>query len=107
MTLQELEGGEILLRLAHLFEVGEDAELADVASVPLQSLFPMPIKDVTELSLSGNQLKSEMRTLQWRTDDDTHAGENRIIRTESMHGESFIVELGPMEIKTFSVALRQ
>ncbi|KAL7616275.1 hypothetical protein Lser_V15G04007 [Lactuca serriola] len=39
LTLQELEDGKILLRLAHLYEVGEDKDLSVMTSVELQKLF--------------------------------------------------------------------
>jgi alpha-mannosidase len=39
LTLQELENGEVLLRLAHLFEVGEDSEYSVMAKVELKKLF--------------------------------------------------------------------
>ncbi|XP_043724653.1 probable alpha-mannosidase At5g13980 isoform X2 [Telopea speciosissima] len=40
LTLQELEDGNVLLRLAHLYEMGEDKDLAVMASVDLKKLFP-------------------------------------------------------------------
>ncbi|KAL7600470.1 hypothetical protein Lser_V15G23617 [Lactuca serriola] len=39
LTLQELEDGKILLRLAHLYEVGEDKDLSVMTSVELHKLF--------------------------------------------------------------------
>ncbi|CAH1451680.1 unnamed protein product [Lactuca virosa] len=40
ITLQELESGKALLRLAHLYEVGEDKDYSVMASVELKKLFP-------------------------------------------------------------------
>ncbi|CAA7017892.1 unnamed protein product [Microthlaspi erraticum] len=37
---EELDIGNVLLRLAHLYEVGEDKELSELASVQLKKLFP-------------------------------------------------------------------
>ncbi|KAE8717122.1 Alpha-mannosidase [Hibiscus syriacus] len=61
ITLQELESGKVLLRLAHLYEMGEDKEYSVMASVELKKLFPnKKIKKVTEMSLSANQERGEM-----------------------------------------------
>uniref|UniRef100_A0A6N2KVV7 Uncharacterized protein n=1 Tax=Salix viminalis TaxID=40686 RepID=A0A6N2KVV7_SALVM len=40
LTLQELNDGKVLLRLAHLYEVGEDKDLSVMASVELKKVFP-------------------------------------------------------------------
>ncbi|KAJ4729554.1 Alpha-mannosidase [Melia azedarach] len=40
ITLQELENGKVLLRLAHLYETGEDKEYSVLTSVELKKLFP-------------------------------------------------------------------
>jgi alpha-mannosidase len=39
ITLQELDDESVLLRLAHLYEVGEDEELSTVTTVDLRALF--------------------------------------------------------------------
>ncbi|TQD75468.1 hypothetical protein C1H46_038969 [Malus baccata] len=40
ITLQELENREVLLRLAHLYEIGEDKDYSVLANVELKKLFP-------------------------------------------------------------------
>ncbi|KAK9104022.1 hypothetical protein Scep_020866 [Stephania cephalantha] len=61
ITLQEMEDGKVLLRLAHLYEVGEDKELSGIASVELKKVFPRKkISKVTEMNLSANQERAEM-----------------------------------------------
>ncbi|CAN6805925.1 unnamed protein product [Brassica oleracea] len=39
LTLQELDDGNVLLRLAHLYEVGENKDLSGVSTVELKKLF--------------------------------------------------------------------
>ncbi|KAI3960584.1 hypothetical protein MKX01_003758 [Papaver californicum] len=112
ITLQELEDGKVLLRLAHLYETGEDFEYSAMANVELKKMFgKRTIKEVTETSLSTNQEKSEMKTMKW-----TVEGESGQPSTPRRGGQqppskrggpvnlsTQIVHLGPMEIRTFLI----
>ncbi|KAI7740716.1 hypothetical protein M8C21_023527, partial [Ambrosia artemisiifolia] len=103
ITLQELESGTVLLRLAHLYEVGEDKDYSGMASVELKKLFPnRKISKVTEMNLSGNQERDEMekKRLNWKVKDSSEA---KIVRGGVVDSEKLVVELGPMEIRTFFV----
>lgn len=103
ITLQELESGKVLLRLAHLYEVGEDKDHSVMASVELKKLFPnRMISKVTEMNLSGNQERSEMdrKRLNWKVKDSSEA---KIVRGGAVDSEKLVVELGPMEIRTFFI----
>lgn len=111
ITLQELDNKRVLLRLAHIFEIGEDTELSTIATVDLKKLFAQfEIIEVVEMSLTANQKKESMSPLQWNVEgeDITRKGE---IEKESLlrgkpHKEGVsVVELGPMEIRTYSLAL--
>ncbi|WVZ58027.1 hypothetical protein U9M48_008341 [Paspalum notatum var. saurae] len=67
VTLQNLDDGTTLLRLAHLFQAGEDPVYSVVAKVDLKKVFgKRTIKELTETNLSANQKKSEMKKLNWR-----------------------------------------
>ncbi|XP_071709987.1 alpha-mannosidase At3g26720 isoform X1 [Rutidosis leptorrhynchoides] len=106
ITLQELENGKVLLRLAHLYEVGEDKDYSSIASVELKKLFPnRKINKVTEMNLSGNQERDEMerKKLKWSVKDSSEA--KKIVRGGSVDPEKLVVELGPMEIRTFFIDL--
>ncbi|PIA57396.1 hypothetical protein AQUCO_00600257v1 [Aquilegia coerulea] len=101
MTLQELEDGNVLLRLAHLYEAGEDAEFSALAKVELKKMFvKRTISRVTETSLSSNQDKSEIKKMKWKVE-----GEGQElpapVRGAPVDNSTLIVELGPMEIRTF------
>ncbi|XP_042478440.1 alpha-mannosidase [Macadamia integrifolia] len=100
ITLQELDDGTVLLRLAHLYEAGEDPVYSKMAKVELKKIFTRNvIKEVRETSLSTNQEKSEMKKMKWKVDGDV--GEKPPIRGGPIDGSSLVVELGPMEIRTF------
>nr|GMC96915.1 alpha-mannosidase-like isoform X5 [Ipomoea batatas] len=101
ITLQELADGGVLLRFAHLYEAGEDADYSSVAKVELKKMFPAKnIKAVKEMSLSANQLKSEMKRMSWKVEGDK-GKDPTPIRGGPVDMSSLIVELGPMEIRTF------
>ncbi|XP_058107981.1 alpha-mannosidase-like isoform X3 [Magnolia sinica] len=101
ITLQELDDGNVLLRLAHVYEAGEDAEYSSMANVELKKIFATKmIKEVKETSLSTNQDKSEMRSMKWKVKGDN--GESPApVRGSLVNNATLIVELGPMEIRTF------
>ncbi|EPS72012.1 hypothetical protein M569_02745, partial [Genlisea aurea] len=106
ITLQELEDQSVLVRFAHLFEAGEDANYSVLSNVELKKMFPgKKIRKAREMSLSGNQERAEMeaRKLRWRTaegDDDDDAA----VRGEGFDpDEKMVVQLAPMEIRTFLV----
>ncbi|GAB2278382.1 hypothetical protein Dimus_013066 [Dionaea muscipula] len=105
LTLQELNDGKVLLRLAHLYEVGEDKDLSVMTSVELKKLFPSKkIGRVTEMSLSANQERAEMekKRLVWKVENDPDS-ESTVIRGGPINPTKLEVELGPMEIRTFVI----
>lgn len=103
ITLQELENGKVLLRLAHLYETGEDKDYSVLASVELKKLFPKKINKVREMSLSANQEKAEMekRRLVWEVEGSGERSE--VVRGGPVDPQTLVVELGPMEIRTFLI----
>ncbi|KAA8530055.1 hypothetical protein F0562_004764 [Nyssa sinensis] len=85
ITLQELESGKVLLRLAHLYEIGEDKDYSVMTSVELKRLFPnKKIHKLTEMNLSGNQERAEMekKRLAWKV-EGTSDSEPKISNSES------------------------
>ncbi|GMH06556.1 hypothetical protein Nepgr_008396 [Nepenthes gracilis] len=102
ITLQELEDGRILIRLAHLYEADEDLEYSTMATIELKKVFAgKEIKEVKETSLSANQGKWQMRRLNWKVEGDNDAEEPSPIRGGPVDASTLVVELGPMEIRTF------
>ncbi|KAI3671466.1 hypothetical protein L1987_87204 [Smallanthus sonchifolius] len=107
LTLQELEDGKALLRLAHLYEIGEDKDLSVITSVELKKLFAKrKITKVSEMSLSANQGREEMekKRLVWKAEgskNDEPTGQ----RGGPVDPQKLVVELAPMEIRTFIVTV--
>ncbi|XP_059645280.1 alpha-mannosidase At3g26720 isoform X3 [Cornus florida] len=106
LTLQELESGKVLLRLAHLYEIGEDKEYSVMTSVELKKLFPdKEIRKVTEMNLSANQERAEMekKRLIWKVEGSSE--EPKVLRGGPVDPAKLVVELAPMEIRTFFIDL--
>ncbi|KAG7984987.1 hypothetical protein I3843_03G001300 [Carya illinoinensis] len=104
ITLQELENGKVLLRLAHLYEIGEDKDYSMMGSVEMKKLFPnRKINKVTEMSLSANQERAEMenKRLVWKVEGP--AEEPKVLRGGPVDPVELVVELAPMEIRTFFI----
>ncbi|RAL41460.1 hypothetical protein DM860_010254 [Cuscuta australis] len=107
ITLQELEDKTVLIRLAHLYEAGEDKDLSTIATVELKKLFPgRKINKVKETSLSANQEREEMekKRLIWKA-NGTSSEQWHSSRGRPLDPVKLIVELAPMEIRTFVVEL--
>ncbi|XP_068639714.1 alpha-mannosidase isoform X2 [Aristolochia californica] len=105
-THEELDDGSVLLRLAHLYEADEDAQYSNMATVELKKIFASRrIKEVKETTLSANQDKTSMKTLKWRVEGDQGVTSNPL-RGAPLIVTSLIVELGPMEIRTFVIRFR-
>ncbi|KAK7282128.1 hypothetical protein RIF29_10693 [Crotalaria pallida] len=105
ITLQDLGDGKVLLRLAHLYEILEDEQLSAVATVELKKLFPhKQINKVSEVSLSANQERAEMerKRLVWQVKGSPKIGKWQ--RGRPIDPEKLIVELGPTEIRTFTIS---
>ncbi|KAL0014657.1 hypothetical protein SO802_001726 [Lithocarpus litseifolius] len=105
ITLQELDDGKVLLRLAHLYEIGEDKNLSVMTSVELKKLFPgKKIGKVTETNLSANQERTEMekKRLVWKVEGSSRE-ENKVVRGGPVDPAKLVVELAPMEIRTFVI----
>lgn len=106
ITLQELDGGKVLLRLAHLYEIGEDKDLSVLTNVELKKLFPRKkISKVTETSLTANQERIEMekKRLVWKVEGPSSRNDAEVKRGRPVDPASLIVELVPMEIRTFII----
>lgn len=70
-----------------------------IMMVILLSMF-LQIKEIRETNLSTNQEKSEMKTLKWKVEGD-NGDEIAPLRGGPVDNSTLVVELGPMEIRTF------
>ncbi|XP_038973707.1 alpha-mannosidase-like isoform X1 [Phoenix dactylifera] len=101
ITLQVLDDGTVLLRLAHLYEAGEDVQYSTMAKVELKRVFAKKmIKELKETSLSTNQEKSEMKKMTWQVEGD-NGRFPAPVRGGPVNNVTLVIELGPMEIRTF------
>ncbi|GMY12972.1 alpha-mannosidase At3g26720-like [Fagus crenata] len=104
ITLQELANGKVLLRLAHLYEIGEDNDYSVTASVDLKKLFQnKKISKVKEMSLSANQERAEMEKKKLAWEVEGPAEEPKVERGGPVDPVKLVVELAPMEIRTFLI----
>ncbi|CAN6572506.1 unnamed protein product [Malus baccata var. baccata] len=109
ITLQELDDGKVLLRLAHLYEMGEDRDLSVMANVELKQLFPRKkVGKLTEMNLSANQERTgmEKKRLNWKVEEGS-SSEAKVARGGTVDPAKLVVELAPMEIRTFLVEFNQ
>ncbi|XP_057730935.1 probable alpha-mannosidase At5g13980 [Arachis stenosperma] len=107
ITLQDLGDGKVLLRLAHLYEVGEDKYLSAKATVELKKVFHnKQVIKISEMSLSANQERAEMerKRLAWQVKGSTQ--EPHISRGGPVDPQKLVVELAPMEIRTFIISFK-
>jgi hypothetical protein len=101
------EGPDVfMLRLAHQFGRGEDAELSKPAVVDLDSLFQnLEILQVEEMGLTGTISRSEVlkRRFAWKIDGEAPRTEVEAQKEKygAMNGNS--VTLGPLQIRTFKI----
>ncbi|KAK4845816.1 hypothetical protein QYF36_009408 [Acer negundo] len=105
LTLEELDDGKVLLRLAHLYEIGEDKDLSVSTSVELKKLFPnKKIGKVIKMSLSANQQRTKKKKrLVWKVEGISSKEESKLVRGGLVDPTKLIVELAPMEIYTFVI----
>ncbi|GJW16626.1 alpha-mannosidase-like protein [Tanacetum coccineum] len=92
---QELGSGKVLLRLAHLYEVGEDKDYSVMANVELKKLFPnRKISKATEMNLSGNQERVEMEKKRhaWKVKDSS---QGKIALGQSLYNQPGAPGAGP------------
>lgn len=104
MTVEGRPGGKMLLRFAHQFAVGEDADMSKPATVKLGSLFAdLKIAGVQELSLTANQPRSDVKRLLWKTTDEPDPQPMPVPTPPASPDWSFTIE--PMAFRTFEVTL--
>ena len=61
------------------------------------------IEEVEELSLTANQKRLEMSVFKWRIENERFGDYHYIKRSRGFVGNDFLVELQPMELRTFSL----
>uniref|UniRef100_A0A0D3HMG1 Alpha-mannosidase n=1 Tax=Oryza barthii TaxID=65489 RepID=A0A0D3HMG1_9ORYZ len=85
-------------------QAGEHKDLSALASVDLKRVFPdKKIVKIVETSLSANQERSAMekKRLKWKVEGPP--ADEKIVRGGPVDPSKLVVDLGPMEIRTFLV----
>ena len=94
--------GTLLLRLAHLYEAGEDAALSANVTVALATLFAgRTVASAVDMTLPGTQPLAGVRQVTYRTDDGD-AFVAPVVPAPAA-GAGLSVTLGPMDIRTLMV----
>jgi len=105
LTAHSQSPDTLLLRLAHMFEAGEDANLSLPVTVSLSSLFAhWEITSAKEMTLTANQELASAPITTYNTDD------GQVITLPVVPpkptGASLSVNLSPMQIRTFLCVVR-
>ena len=92
-----------LVRLAHLYEAGEDAALSANASVALATLFTRRATAATEMTLPGGRPLADVADTTYRTEGGLTT--TQPARPPAPAGSGLVVSLAPMQIRTFLLAM--
>ncbi|XP_028998395.1 LOW QUALITY PROTEIN: lysosomal alpha-mannosidase [Betta splendens] len=102
LTLSQWDKDSVLLRLEHQFQSRESKVNSQPVTISLQKLFSsLDVLGVSELNLSANQWKEEMKRFDWTPDEE----EKTVLKTLQVPSE-WEVTLKPMEIRTFLLKVR-
>ncbi|KAG5331257.1 MA2B1 mannosidase, partial [Acromyrmex charruanus] len=109
LTLEPWKDDTILLRLEHLFEVGEGQRMSQPVEVNIQNLFStFSIESIKETTLGANQLLSENKPMKWEPEmNDVIQNEEESRQTVGIHDNVINVLLKPMEIRTFILTVKR
>ena len=106
-TLRTLDTGEVIMRLDHIYAVGEDPVYSKRVTVDLSGLFSgLTIVEMREMQLTAAEAIQNVKRYTWKIEgeDKTKNGE---IGAEWYVGEEnlkdLVVTLDPMDIRTFLV----
>mmetsp|Transcript_897 Transcript_897/g.1222 ORF Transcript_897/g.1222 Transcript_897/m.1222 type:complete len:1115 (-) Transcript_897:41-3385(-) len=104
-----ISGGKTLLRVAHLYSVGEHPTLSLPAKLSIDSVFSeqgLNVKSVEETSLTGNQPLKQLddEKLVWKTYEPWNYSHPKSYEERKyMAKDGFVVEIRPMEVRSFWV----
>jgi hypothetical protein len=97
MTVQP-DQNSVILRLAHMYAVGEDNKLSNPVTVDLTKIFSkISVGNVQEVSLTTNQDINKMKSMKWNLENG--ASDHMPYEIIPFDGKS--VTINPMDIRTF------
>uniref|UniRef100_A0A8B9LIL1 Alpha-mannosidase n=1 Tax=Astyanax mexicanus TaxID=7994 RepID=A0A8B9LIL1_ASTMX len=102
-TNPEADFDRVLLRIAHLYEKGEDPVLSKPATINLKEILQGlgEVKAVQERSLTGTWDISDLQRWSWRTTEKT--GNKKTSSSSRRVTMDFNVTISPKEIRTFFI----
>ncbi|KAK0161282.1 hypothetical protein PV327_009769 [Microctonus hyperodae] len=106
LTYEPWKDGKVLLRLEHLFEVGQAGALSSPVEVDITDLFnDFKIVSLRETTLGANQWIESMARLEWHIRDNEDNEVNNQTDQVKIQGNTINVLLKPMEIRTFVLTI--
>ncbi|XP_012260438.2 lysosomal alpha-mannosidase isoform X2 [Athalia rosae] len=110
LTLEPWKDGHLLLRLEHIFEVGEDTRFSHPVEVNIKDLFSFfAVTSIRETTLGGNQWLEDADRLEWISESNEVFREEVVdVNSESAFddaGDTINILLRPMEIRTFVIKI--
>ena len=97
---------QLLIRVEHMFEKGEDATMSQPVSFSMKGLFTkFEITSLQELNLSANQVLADKKMKTWNTQEQSNDKEEAGSNAEL--GEDLVVSLKPMQIRTFKATFKR
>ncbi|XP_046463564.1 lysosomal alpha-mannosidase-like [Daphnia pulex] len=107
LTLEPWRDGTHLLRLEHVYDIGEHSTLSEPVTLILDDLLAdYTITSAVETTLGANQWASESSRLPWTTADANHQQPLKKVssKTRQSSGKTSVTLL-PMEIRTFIIQM--
>jgi lysosomal alpha-mannosidase len=102
LSLEQWKKNQILVRLEHFYESVDNNDLSKPIEVDLQNLLkPFKILNLTEMTLTANQILSETHRMKWKSNkyfSESESIPNRIVRDIN-----FKIQLSPQQIRTFII----
>ncbi|GMH41782.1 hypothetical protein BSKO_09692 [Bryopsis sp. KO-2023] len=113
LTLQDRGEGRILVRLAHLFQMNEDARLSKNAVVDIRSIVGPGCTKIVETSVTGIPFSKNRTTIMWNAtrarEGEIHDHQMQIPKSlfsetkKILKAPKIEVDLHPMGIRTFEL----
>ena len=104
LTFDQLNTSQYLIRVEHYFEKNEDEIYSQAVTFDLANLFEREgkISEITEMAIGGNLVLSDMKRLQWTTENGETSNIDVI---EKASVSNTTITLNPMQIRTFRVTI--
>lgn len=101
-TLKTRFDGRVLLRLSHLYALGEDSQLSQPVTIDLRTLFVgLDPVEVVETTLTANLPLKELNRLKWKT--SSNEKKSPPIEILDNLADDYTITIQAMDIRTFLI----